>query len=72
MYEHILKLGRERPGAVLLDIGCCCASKYHVVALILNSFSVSVDARRAAADGFPMENIIASDINNGNTLQGPL
>ncbi|KAG2154063.1 hypothetical protein DEU56DRAFT_751711 [Suillus clintonianus] len=47
-YEHILKLGRERPDAVLLDIGCC----------------FGVDARRAAADGFPAKNIIASDILN--------
>ncbi|KAG1759587.1 hypothetical protein EDD22DRAFT_905539 [Suillus occidentalis] len=23
VYEHILKLGRERPDAVLLDLGCC-------------------------------------------------
>lgn len=23
-YERILKLGRERPGALFLDIGCCC------------------------------------------------
>ncbi|OAX33151.1 hypothetical protein K503DRAFT_869731 [Rhizopogon vinicolor AM-OR11-026] len=48
VYEHILKLGRERPDARLLDIGCC----------------FGVDARKAAADGFPVENIIASDINN--------
>ncbi|KAG0706777.1 hypothetical protein DFH29DRAFT_118239 [Suillus ampliporus] len=48
VYEHILKLGRERPDAVLLDIGCC----------------FGVDARKAAADGFPAKNIIASDINN--------
>ncbi|OJA11895.1 hypothetical protein AZE42_12380 [Rhizopogon vesiculosus] len=33
---------------------------------------IGVDSRRAAADGFPMENIIASDINNGNTFPGPL
>ncbi|KAG1750825.1 hypothetical protein EDB19DRAFT_1904218 [Suillus lakei] len=48
VYEHILKLGRERPDAVLLDIGCC----------------FGVDARKAAADGFPAKNIIASDIHN--------
>ncbi|KAG1750824.1 hypothetical protein EDB19DRAFT_1353312 [Suillus lakei] len=48
MYEHILKLGRERPDAVLLDIGCC----------------FGVDARKAAADGFPAKNIIASDLHN--------
>ncbi|KAG1747262.1 uncharacterized protein EDB91DRAFT_1235983 [Suillus paluster] len=49
VYEHILKLGRERPDAILLDIGCC----------------FGVDARKAAMDGFPAKNIIASDINNG-------
>ncbi|KAG2146167.1 uncharacterized protein EDB93DRAFT_1286561 [Suillus bovinus] len=48
VYKHILKLGRERPNAVLLDIGCC----------------FGVDARKAAADGFPAKNIIASDIVN--------
>ncbi|KAG2146168.1 uncharacterized protein EDB93DRAFT_490348 [Suillus bovinus] len=48
VYEHILKLGRERPDAVLLDLGCC----------------FGVDARKAAADGFPAKNIIASDIIN--------
>ncbi|KAG1821674.1 uncharacterized protein BJ212DRAFT_914119 [Suillus subaureus] len=46
VYEHILQLGRERPDAVLLDIGCC----------------FGVDARKAAADGFPAKNVIASDI----------
>ncbi|KAG1841698.1 hypothetical protein DFJ58DRAFT_666422 [Suillus subalutaceus] len=48
VYEHILKLGRERPDAVLLDIG------------------FGIDARKAAADGFPAKNIIASDIHNVN------
>ncbi|OAX39568.1 hypothetical protein K503DRAFT_769418 [Rhizopogon vinicolor AM-OR11-026] len=48
VYEHILKLGRERPGAVLLDIGCC----------------FGVDSRKAASNGFPMENIISSDIHH--------
>ncbi|KAG2128084.1 hypothetical protein BD769DRAFT_1387555 [Suillus cothurnatus] len=36
------------PDAVLLDIGCC----------------FGVDARKAAADGFPAKNIIASDVVN--------
>ncbi|KAG1746293.1 hypothetical protein EDD22DRAFT_1004571 [Suillus occidentalis] len=48
VYEHILKLGRERSDALLLDIGCC----------------FGIDARKAAADGFPAKNIIASDIFN--------
>ncbi|KIJ63016.1 hypothetical protein HYDPIDRAFT_113521 [Hydnomerulius pinastri MD-312] len=46
VYQNILKLGRERPGAILLDLGCC----------------LSVDSRKAAADGFPASNIIASDL----------
>ncbi|OAX33652.1 hypothetical protein K503DRAFT_869428 [Rhizopogon vinicolor AM-OR11-026] len=48
VYERILKLGRERPDAVLLDIGCC----------------FGVDSRKVAVDGFPVENIISSDISN--------
>ncbi|KAG2055204.1 hypothetical protein BDR06DRAFT_1046346, partial [Suillus hirtellus] len=48
VYEHILELGRKRPDAVLLDIGCC----------------FGTDARKAAADGFPAKNIIASDLSN--------
>ncbi|KAG1841693.1 hypothetical protein DFJ58DRAFT_807911 [Suillus subalutaceus] len=48
VYEQILQLGRERPDAVLLDIGCCCTLNHY----------------KAAADGFPAKNIIASDIVN--------
>ncbi|KIJ66722.1 hypothetical protein HYDPIDRAFT_85606 [Hydnomerulius pinastri MD-312] len=46
VYESIINLGRERSNAVLLDIGCC----------------FGVDARKAAADGFPLKNIVASDL----------
>jgi hypothetical protein len=35
----------------------------------LDFISVGVDARKAAADGFPAKNIIASDINNGNSFR---
>ncbi|KAG1839751.1 hypothetical protein DFJ58DRAFT_667565, partial [Suillus subalutaceus] len=52
-YEHILKLGHERPDAILLHLGCC----------------FGVDARKAAADGFPVRNILASDISNGNSFR---
>jgi len=47
-YDHVLKLGRERKGAILLDIGCCFGN----------------DLRRAIADGFPKENILGSDIHS--------
>ncbi|KAJ8518184.1 hypothetical protein ONZ45_g4715 [Pleurotus djamor] len=45
-YEQVRKLPQERPGAILLDIGCCFGN----------------DARKAALDGWPVENIIASDL----------
>ncbi|KAH7906669.1 hypothetical protein BJ138DRAFT_1174876 [Hygrophoropsis aurantiaca] len=45
-YNQALKLGREREGAILLDIGCCFGN----------------DSRKAAQDGFPTHNIIASDL----------
>ncbi|KAJ6550326.1 hypothetical protein B0H19DRAFT_1237244 [Mycena capillaripes] len=48
-YQDVLKLSREREGAILLDLGCCCGT----------------DIRELARDGFPMHNMIASDISAG-------
>ncbi|KAJ7467480.1 hypothetical protein FB451DRAFT_1092690 [Mycena latifolia] len=48
-YEHILDLGRNIPGALLLDIGCCFGN----------------DLRKIASDGFPAQNMIASDLRQG-------
>jgi len=45
-YDQLLKLGKEREGAIFLDIGCCFGN----------------DVRKAVADGFPVQNAIASDI----------
>ncbi|KAF8558297.1 hypothetical protein OG21DRAFT_1595447 [Imleria badia] len=45
-YKDVLKLGKEREGALLLDIGCCFGN----------------DARKAALDGFPAKQIVASDL----------
>jgi len=45
-YQDVLALGRDRPNAVLLDIGCCFGN----------------DPRKAALDGFPSDQIVASDI----------
>ncbi|KAJ7457366.1 hypothetical protein FB451DRAFT_1142624 [Mycena latifolia] len=45
-YQGVLALGREREGAILLDLGCC----------------FGTDIRKAASDGFPLQNLIASDI----------
>ncbi|KZV95796.1 hypothetical protein EXIGLDRAFT_610045 [Exidia glandulosa HHB12029] len=46
VYNELLKLGRERRGAILLDLGCCFGN----------------DARKAVADGFPASQVIASDL----------
>ncbi|KAH9044354.1 hypothetical protein EDB85DRAFT_1908860 [Lactarius pseudohatsudake] len=48
-YQNLLKLGREREGAILLDIGCC----------------FGTDVRKAIADGFPLRNVVASDLHQG-------
>ncbi|KAH8086627.1 hypothetical protein BXZ70DRAFT_1002232 [Cristinia sonorae] len=45
-YRDLLKLGRERPGALFLDVGCCFGN----------------DVRKAVADGFPMNQALASDL----------
>lgn len=47
-YQQVLKLGRDREGALLLEIGCC----------------LGMEMRRAAADGFPAKQIIASDLHS--------
>ncbi|KAJ7750474.1 hypothetical protein DFH07DRAFT_888089 [Mycena maculata] len=50
-YQQVLALGRERPGAILLDLGCC----------------FGTDIRKAASDGFPQQNLIASDLRPGKS-----
>ncbi|KAH7907016.1 hypothetical protein BJ138DRAFT_1161182 [Hygrophoropsis aurantiaca] len=46
VYSDMLKIGREREGAILLDLGCC----------------VGTDIRKIAFDGYPAENIIGCDL----------
>ncbi|KDR76357.1 hypothetical protein GALMADRAFT_247764 [Galerina marginata CBS 339.88] len=49
-YEHALKLLRsDRQDPILLDIGCCFGN----------------DARKAVVDGWPVQNVIASDLLQG-------
>ncbi|KAJ4465686.1 hypothetical protein C8J55DRAFT_538565 [Lentinula edodes] len=45
-YPDLLKLGRERNEAIFLDLACCFGN----------------DARKAIQDGYPIDNVIASDI----------
>ncbi|KAJ3551506.1 hypothetical protein NM688_g4664 [Phlebia brevispora] len=45
-YKELLKLGKEREGAIYLEMACC----------------VGNDLRKAIADGFPAKQVIASDL----------
>ncbi|KAF7316915.1 hypothetical protein HMN09_00425600 [Mycena chlorophos] len=45
-YEHVLRLVRNNPKAILLDIGCCFGN----------------DLRKIASDGFPAEHMVANDL----------
>ncbi|KAI0336236.1 hypothetical protein GY45DRAFT_592101 [Cubamyces sp. BRFM 1775] len=45
-YDRLLSLGRQCKNGILLDVGCCFGD----------------DVRKAAADGFPAERIVASDL----------
>ncbi|TFY73959.1 hypothetical protein EWM64_g10053, partial [Hericium alpestre] len=45
-YPQALKLGKERPGAILFDIGCCFGN----------------DVYKAVADSYPAENVVTSDL----------
>ncbi|KAL5633509.1 hypothetical protein ACGC1H_003863 [Rhizoctonia solani] len=46
IYAHVLEYGRTNPGAIFLEMACCFGN----------------DARKAALDGFPIENIVATDL----------
>ncbi|KAK0203785.1 hypothetical protein DFS33DRAFT_832041 [Desarmillaria ectypa] len=45
-YQDFLKLGKERKGAKYIDIGCCFGN----------------DPRKAVLDGYPVEQVLASDL----------
>ncbi|KAF7791684.1 hypothetical protein EIP86_002707 [Pleurotus ostreatoroseus] len=51
IYAALLRLGQERPGALFLDMACC----------------VGNDVRKAIADGFPMNQALASDLHPGKS-----
>ncbi|KAI0639002.1 hypothetical protein C8Q77DRAFT_1204572 [Trametes polyzona] len=45
-YDHLLTLGKERPGAIFLDVACCFGN----------------DIRKAVYDGYPIGNCIGTDL----------
>ncbi|KAE9400625.1 hypothetical protein BT96DRAFT_975162 [Gymnopus androsaceus JB14] len=45
-YDQLIKLGKERKYAILIDLGCCFGS----------------DIRKAIQDGYPVQNTLSSDL----------
>ncbi|KAI0087629.1 hypothetical protein BDY19DRAFT_954634 [Irpex rosettiformis] len=45
-YDEVLKLGRDRKGAIFVDLGCCFGN----------------DSRKLVLDGYPIQNIVAADL----------
>ncbi|KAF7979120.1 hypothetical protein HWV62_43337 [Athelia sp. TMB] len=55
VYQDVLKLGKEREGAILLDIGCCFGN----------------DLGKVVADGFPaIAGVIGSDLHEVPFIEG--
>ncbi|QRV73723.1 hypothetical protein RhiJN_01737 [Ceratobasidium sp. AG-Ba] len=46
VYAHVLEYGRTNPDAIFLELACCFGN----------------DARKAALDGYPVKNIVATDL----------
>lgn len=69
-YEYVLKLGRERKNAILLDLPCCSKLKlphrFWLYNIILST--VGCDSRIIIADGYPSENVIAADLHGGKSF----
>lgn len=69
-YEEALQIGLKRKGAILLDLGCCCRlfyGHYTVTNLPFTDTPVGNDVRKVAADGFPIEQVLASDLKAGGS-----
>ncbi|CEL56280.1 hypothetical protein RSOLAG1IB_07696 [Rhizoctonia solani AG-1 IB] len=54
IYAHVLEYGRTHADAIFLDMACCFGN----------------DARKAALDGYPLENIVATDLRRDFWDQG--
>jgi hypothetical protein len=65
----VLKLGRARNNAILVDIGCCCKPIHSTHAsrrLFKRSNSVGDCTRKIVADGFPITGVLGFDIEKGD------
>ena len=69
-YRDLLKIGKSRRGAIYLDIGSCGKNRHLSIFLkILTYFFITIvgnDARKLVADGFPLDQIVTSDLRQGD------
>ena len=67
-YPNLLEIGKTRKGAIFLDIGCCSEKSWHHYSLLVRNayiLIVGTDARKLIADGYPLEQVITSDLYQG-------
>lgn len=64
-YDEFLRIGKSQPGALYLEVACCCKFTFAVVRTLSLCVSVGSDVRKAIADGYPIKNVIASDLYAG-------
>jgi hypothetical protein len=71
-YPHVLELGKGRPDAIFLDIGCCRKDQL-VLGVRLDDLTdnfapgrvVGAQVRKVIHDGWPMSHAIATDLRAG-------
>jgi hypothetical protein len=71
-YPHVLELGKDRPDAIFLDIGCCRKNQL-VLGVCLDDLTdnfapgcvVGAEVRKVIHDGWPMSHAIATDLRAG-------
>ena len=69
-YQNLLEMGKSRKGAIFLDIGSCSENHAIIITirlLVQNTYVliVGTDARKLIADGYPLEQVVTSDLRQG-------
>lgn len=71
MYERILDIGRDRENPIFLEVGAGCESSHPFflskprVLTIGNLMLVGTDVRKLVSDGYPSQQVIATDLHAG-------
>lgn len=74
-YAQLIELGKQREGAIFLDMGCCCAyleCNTSPMPARLTSCRccapVGTELRKAVLDGWPVTGTIAADLSKGELV----